>query len=131
MRKVELKRAWSDAKVTLGILRVLGSDHAPIYTLENPLRITNEDSRIPASTYHCIPHNSAKYPNTYEVLGVPNRVGILLHWGNTEKDTTGCILLGLESGNLQGEPAVLQSHAAFELFRNLIGQEGFYLEVRD
>lgn len=37
---------------------------------------------------------------TFEVAGVPGRSRILIHPGNTEEDTAGCILVGLRVGRL-------------------------------
>lgn len=113
------------------MLRVLGEPHNPLFTLENPKRIISTDSRVDSGSYHAVPHNSAKYPNTYEVLNVPNRTDILLHWGNTEKDTLGCILLGLEIGMLNTDPAVLHSHDALNYLRSLIGEGPFLLRILD
>lgn len=55
---------------------------------------------------------------TYEVSNVPGHTDILIHKGNTEADSHGCILLGLMFGNLNGVPAVLQSREAFDEFMN-------------
>lgn len=84
-------------------------------------------SCIPAGTYplrrtiyhkHGIP--------TFEVCGVPGRDRILIHPGNTEEDTQGCILLGLrrdklwvtdeDSGQRVQKHAVLGSKQAFALW---------------
>ena len=54
------------------------------------------------------------YP-TYEVL-VPDHERVLIHIGNLEEDSTGCVLLGMEFGELQGRPAVLLSRLAFREF---------------
>ncbi len=131
MKKVKIERNDISDKAIRGQLTIENICHDPIYTLENPKRDTNIDSCIPAGKYKCIPHNSTKYPDTYEILDVPERTAILLHWGNTEKDTLGCIILGEKLGNLNGEPAVLGSKVCYERFRELIGKESFDLEIID
>lgn len=131
MKHITITRAWADERVTLGMLKVAGESHNPIFTLENPKRASKEDSCIPCGFYTCVPHNSAKYPGTYEVISVPNRTGILIHWGNTEVDTNGCILVGLELGNMGINPAVLHSHDGLRYLRSLIGEGQFSLELRD
>lgn len=56
---------------------------------------------------------------TFRLQDVPGRSGILFHIGNTEKDTQGCILLGLKLGALGGAPGVSESKIAFEKFLTL------------
>ena len=49
---------------------------------------------IPKGSYTLVRHWSRKFPYIHlQLLDVPNRSGILIHAGNTPKDTSGCILL--------------------------------------
>lgn len=82
-----------------------------------------EISCIPPGTYQCIPHNSPDHPNTWEVTGVPNRAAILIHNGNTAKDTEGCVLVGENFGELNGLPAILNSNHALMQLRTLLPPE--------
>lgn len=127
--EVIIKRGWADARATLGMLQVKGETHDPIFTLENPERDAKADSRIPAGFYTCIPYSGQKYKDVYLVQNVPGRTAILFHWGNFEKDTLGCILLGDGAGMLDGKPAVVNSLAAFQRFRYLIGDRPFDLTI--
>ena len=129
MSIVILKRAFSNDKVTLGMISVDGLEHDPIYTLENPIRETSKDSRIPYGIYNCIPYSGTKYKNVYLVEDVPGRTAILFHWGNTEKDTEGCILVGLRTGKISGQDAVLDSRKAFNYFKSLVGEKPFKLVI--
>lgn len=129
MTVVFLKRAFSNKEVTLGMLTIGDGEHDPVYTLENPQRETSKDSRIPAGIYTCEPYSGTKYKNVYIVKDVLGRSAILFHWGNTEKHTEGCILVGLSSGELSGKPAVLNSKSAFNYFRGLVGEKPFKLVV--
>lgn len=106
-------------------------NYNPIFTLENPLRATNVDNRIPAGIYECKPYSGTKFQNVYLVEGVPGRSTILIHWGNFAKDTEGCILVGLESGVLMNEPAVMHSKKAFDYLREIVGNDKFVLHVRE
>jgi hypothetical protein len=144
MKQVKLTRSTHLSQATIGVLTVsrvtynpIGDetihfiDHAPIFTLENPKRKTKVDDRIPAGTYTCKPFSGAKYKNVYQVMDVPGRSAILLHHGNTEADTLGCILLGNRVGEINGQPAVLDSKNCFKRFRELIGASEFTLVVED
>lgn len=128
---LKLKRTHHLETATLGILTIAGVKTDAIYTLENPLRSTDKDNRIPAGTYACRPYNGQKYKDVYEVMNVPNRSAILIHWGNTAKDTEGCLLLGNKIGKIGTEPAVLESKRCFERFRSLIGKNNFTLVIED
>ena len=100
-------------------------------------------SRVPPGLYLCkrtvyMKHNV----ETYDVTGVPGRNRILFHWGNTEEDTQGCILLGTAFGRLRVQDeetgkrrlklAVLYSLHAFKAFmRKLDSAPEFLLRIVD
>lgn len=93
-----------------------------------------EISCIPAGRYHAFyrtPENTpttVKYMGVYELMDVPHREAILIHGGNVEEHTKGCILLGETVGALDvaidedtGEEnvrkgAVLHSQRALKAF---------------
>jgi hypothetical protein len=129
--QVKIKRTSHLPTATLGTLTIEGVKTDAIYTLENPKRATDKDSRIPAGVYKCKPYSGARYKDVYIIENVPNRTAILFHFGNTEKDTLGCILLGNRIGKIGSEPAVLESKRCFERFRSLIGKQEFTLTIED
>jgi len=63
----------------------------------------------------------------FEVADVPGHTDVLIHPGNTIKDTKGCILVGLRR---EGE-AVLQSRKALEELHRLLGDSSAILEVQN
>lgn len=130
MITVKLKRTQHLPTATLGTLTIEGVKTDPIYTLENPLRKTDKDNRIPAGSYTCIPYSGTKYKDVYLVKDVPNRSAILLHYGNFESDTLGCVLLGNKQVT-SPKPAVLDSRMCFARFRSLIGKQEFTLVIED
>jgi len=100
-------------------------------------------SCIPPGTYRCVRtrYYAGGY-DTYEVTGVPGRARILIHVGNTEENTDGCILLGSrfgvltvrdeESGQTRPKLAVLESKRAFDDFmRELAGAREFTLVIEE
>jgi len=128
--KITLVRGFSDSTVTLGFLQSDDVEHNPIFTLENPLRATAKDSLIPGGAYICRPYSSKRFPDCWEVHNVPGRTKILIHAGNNEADTTGCILVGLAAGVINDQPSVLHSRLAMDMLRKLIGKSDFILEIK-
>jgi hypothetical protein len=131
MVEVILQRAWCDKRATLGILTVVGKEHNPFFTLENPLRETNKDSRIPAGEYVCAPYSGAKFKDVYILKDVPDRTFILIHPGNFESDTEGCILVGKSAGSSVRGPAVFESKYALQDLKAILGKAEFKLKIFD
>lgn len=132
MKIVTLQRAFMDDDITLGILKVQGVDHKPIYTLENPW-IDNKPyvSCVPPDSYVCEKFNGMRFKDVWQLMGVIDRSSILIHHGNTENDTSGCILVGMNAGYLHGEIAVLESRDAMDLLRKLLGKKSFILQIKE
>lgn len=89
-----------------------------------------QKSCIPIGTYNVIPHNSPSHPGTWEIVDVPERSAILIHNGNTENDSLGCILVGDSFGTIGGYPAVLNSNATLQKLRSIFPATGFTLTIR-
>jgi len=130
LKLVVLQRAWQDKRATIGALTIVGTTHDPIFTLENPDRGSAEDSRIPAGKYICAPYSGTKFKNVYIINDVPCRSAILIHSGNSEKDTRGCVLLGSGATMMWRDPAVTSSKDAFQRFAGLIGEQQFQLIIK-
>jgi len=126
--KLTLMRDFQDSEATLG--RLFFNDSPVCYTLEHPWRDNQvKISCIPLGAYQGqvlpSPHFKRDLP---ELLNVPGRSQILMHVGNTTKDTLGCILLGL-SRNIE-EHSIGQSRAATQaLLDQLAEYDGFTLTV--
>lgn len=74
-----------------GVMSLNGS--ALCHTLEKFSRI------IPPGTYELVLNLSPKFGRyMWYLKDVPRRVGIMIHAGNTLKDTNGCILVGERDG---------------------------------
>lgn len=93
-------------------------------TLEHAYVGTNEPisyvPKLPPGEYLCVKgmHQLAHMNQpfeTFEIIDVPGHSNILLHVGNTNDDSEGCVLLGCsQSGNM-----ILESRKAFEAFMQL------------
>jgi hypothetical protein len=137
---IEVIRSVYTDDGTFGTLSLDGVPFA--VTLENPW-INNQPfvSCIPAGTYRAKRcrssaeydyRDSPKYGNTFVIENVENRSKILFHWGNLEKHTQGCILVGSYFGQLGSEPAVLNSRRAFNIMmKKLKNVESFTCMIRD
>ena len=110
--KLELYRFSSQNESTLGILYLLNNETNQkdflCFTLEDEKREVKVygETRIPEGTYKIEYRKEGGYHNKYtkrfpsihrgmlEVRDVPNFTHILLHCGNTDSDTDGCLLVG-------------------------------------
>lgn len=69
------------------------TQNTPLTTI-NKIKIPNETA-IPTGTYKVVVNMSPRFKrNLPRLLNVPGFDGILIHRGNTEKDTSGCIIVG-------------------------------------
>jgi len=125
---MKLVRYYSGDDCTLGVLT--GDDGFYLFTLENPWKDNQPNiSCIPAGTYNVVPYSGTKYQNVWKLENVEGREAILIHWGNTEKNTEGCILVGANVGMLGGEKAVLSSRKAIGMLRDC--SASFTLTIKD
>ena len=119
MKTLRLIRVTEHAGATFGVLCI---DEAPEFlTVEDAWR-SNETkvSCNPVGRYKIIRHKSPRFGNVYKVLDVPEREHILIHAGNTHRDTEGCILLGMQYGKIGSDSAILASRSAFLQFMKLM-----------
>lgn len=77
------------------------------------------ETRIPEGTYVVGKRYSPKFTPIYDhemlwIKDVPGFEFILLHPGNTDDDTEGCLCVGTEPDYIKGQRAVLNSRAAYK-----------------
>lgn len=48
------------------------------------------------------------------LLNIPNFEYVLIHWGNTDDDTDGCLIVGNSLGIIKGQEAVLNSRITYQ-----------------
>ena len=104
--KLRLERKYFKETYTIGNLYINGSFFSN--TLEDKNRDVNKNGKfdngetkiygetcIPFGTYKVILTRSPKFKRELpRLLNVPSFEGVLIHRGNTAKDSAGCILIG-------------------------------------
>lgn len=106
-----LKRKWFDNDCTIGELYIDGK--LECFTLEDTCRKEKikDITAIPPGKYELIINFSNRFQKRMPLLlNVPNFSGIRIHKGNTDSDTSGCILVG----NTKGVSFIGESALAFD-----------------
>ena len=125
--RINVERISSDTNSTISTISV---DHNFVcFGLEDEFREekVSAETRIPEGTYQVglrtvggfHKRYSTKFPDFHkgmlQILDVPEFEHILIHIGNTEKDTAGCLLTGMIADANKGSMKVTQSTKAYEL----------------
>lgn len=132
MKEVQILRVVKRDDGVFGIFMV---DMYPIcLTVERPW-LNNQIgiSCIPNGQYVCRRVNSPKFGDTFEVTNVSGRSEILLHSGNIDDDSHGCIILGENFEPWKtGQLSLASSKIAFSQFlREMEGQNQFTLTIKE
>lgn len=127
---LELTRMETNATCTLGVLTM--NKQLFCYILEPPKRENERGlSCIPTGQYICKRYDSKKYLRPcLEIHNVPGRDYISMHYGNTAKNTKGCLITGTYTGYLGGKRAVLRSKAALDALMSEI-RDICHLTIRE
>lgn len=135
--KLSLRRKFKGSRYTIGDLSI--DDTFFCNTIEDVVRElpdscpdtsrwvpckckekTYARTAIPAGTYKITLEQSSKFKRKMPYLhNVPHFLGILIHWGNTETDSAGCIIVG--ENTVKGK--VLNSRATFKKLYALLEKE--------
>jgi len=115
---IRVLRIDGDAQRTIGLLVVDGVFHG--YSLEDAVRTGPKvpgHTAIPTGRYRVTVTMSQQF-KTYLplLLDVPGFEGIRIHAGNTDADTSGCILVGTS----RSPDAILESRSALLLLQRQI-----------
>ncbi|EAJ4584011.1 hypothetical protein DCV17_00320 [Campylobacter jejuni] len=135
--KVTINRRYTGKTCVIGKFKVLDDDDKILFecfALEEDKEglESGKDLRIPEGNYNLKRHSPSRFENTLRSItkkdddtminvyndDVPSSRAILIHWGNTDKDTQGCILLGLTKDN--NNESVGQSRQACKEFYDLM-----------
>ncbi|EGB1383065.1 DUF5675 family protein [Campylobacter coli] len=135
--KITINRRYTGKTCVIGKFKVLDDDDKILFecfALEEDKEglESGKDLRIPEGNYNLKRHSPSRFENTLRSItkkdddtminvyndDVPSSRAILIHWGNTDKDTQGCILLGLTKDN--NNESVGQSRQACKEFYDLM-----------
>ena len=131
-----LNRLYDNGSDTLGILYYFDINDSLryVFTLEDEYREIKKygETRIPAGQYQIKLRTEGGFYNRYcnhknltirkltkeygmlEIIGIPNYKYVLIHIGNDEDDTAGCVLIGNEAKNNSiGRGAIFSSTLAY------------------
>lgn len=132
--KLTVNRFHSDKEATLSTILLDGK--FVCFGLEDEFREVkvSGETRIPAGTYNIGIRDVGGFHSRYssrfkdihkgmlEVLNVPNFKYILIHVGNTEKNTDGCLLVG-KNATTVGTPTTPASGPAYRELYSLVIEE--------
>ena len=145
--KLLLKRYSANNDSSGGLLFV--NDEFFCFTCEDEKRDVKvmHETRIPAGTYHIQLRDQGgmtqRYAERYEfhrgmlhLQNVPGFEWVYIHVGNTDDDTSGCILVGYTANHLDRENKIANSVLAYTDLYNLVllamGKgESIEIEIRD
>ena len=131
--RIDVHRFTSDGDATLSLVHVNGG--FVCFGLEDEYRAKKVmgETRIPAGRYRMklrtgspmAKQYAARFPDLHqgmlEILGVPGFTDILIHCGNTDDDTAGCLLVGMGATAYRMNMSLVGSALAYrELYRRVV-----------
>ncbi|ELX4766336.1 hypothetical protein SI907_001760 [Campylobacter coli] len=135
--KIKIIRRYTGKTCVIGKFKVLDDKEKILFecfSLEEDKEglESGKDLRIPEGIYDLKRHSPSRFENTLRSITkkdddtminvfnekVPFDRHILIHWGNTDKDTQGCILLGHTKDN--NNESIGQSRQACKEFYDLM-----------
>lgn len=122
METVYIHRVISNKNGTFGVMIY---DNKPIcVTCEDPWAKNKRlISCVPEGEYKVTKHNGDKYKDVWILNNVPDRSYILIHSGNTIRDTQGCILVGEYFTDFDGLPGIANSLPTLNKLRKKLPKE--------
>lgn len=115
--KLYLQRGFFTKESTGGLLIV--DETIECFTLEDQVRVQGKvmhETAIPFGIYEVVLSHSPKYGVLMpEIKNVPGFTGIRIHPGNTDEDTSGCLLVGQNMTIENNDIKITNSKIAFDL----------------
>jgi hypothetical protein len=129
---ITVNRIKSDDDTTISTVSV--DDRFVCFGLEDEFRVEKvvKETRIPSGHYRVGLHTAGsldaryrvKFPDFHRgmlhILDVPNFEAILIHIGNTDEDTAGCLLVGSGAVTQPGDMSLQGSTDAYKLLYPMV-----------
>jgi len=131
-----LTRELNQDKQTIGSLVIKNEEGKKLFSCKTLELAWNDNKKsescIPLGNYTVAPRQSAKYNKHYHILDVPGRSFILIHIGNYNTQTKGCILVGekLADINADGYKDVTNSKATLKKLLE-VAPKGFEITIKN
>lgn len=118
-------RLIDDGEATLGLLQLPKYNCFTLEDQEQPEGVkVDGETRIPAGRYEVIKRTHGRFYEAYkarwshgwalEIADVPGFTDILIHTGNKDEHTSGCLLVGY-GADISGEAEISRSRPAYEM----------------
>jgi hypothetical protein len=125
--KITVERFDFGSDDTIGKVFIDGKFYC--YCIEDEVRKVKVkgETCIPNGTYKVSKRHSPKFSPKFGhdmlwIKDVPGFEFILIHTGNTDNDTEGCLIVGMRIGQLEGQRAVLDSKTAYNKIYPIISK---------
>ena len=133
--EILVDRFVSDDDATIS--RILVNDSFVCFGLEDEFREdkVSGETRIPAGNYSIGLRTEGGFHNRYStrfreihrgmlhIQDVPDFEFILIHCGNTDEDTEGCLLVGSQAITTSGDMSITSSAAAYRILYPMVATE--------
>lgn len=131
--KILLDRTYKTDKQTIGRFYLLNDSNSVIDVWDS-LELPDKNnqvrvSRIPAGEYLAVLHRSPKFGKTLWLQNVPNRSEILVHKGNFHTDILGCILIGQDLRDINGD-GYMDVVSSANAMKEMLGHLGELKEIK-
>jgi len=149
--KLLLHRIHDNGDDTLGIMyyRDHYADLKYVYTLEDEYRKekVKGETRIPEGFYDVIARKGGRFYDAYskssvediraftqkygvlEIMNVPNFDAVLFHTGNTDKDSSACVLIADNANNNSAAPGYVSN--SMDAYSRFVTAVGFWLDKNE
>ena len=116
-------RLIDDGEATLGLLPLPRDNCFTLEDQHQDAKVAGE-TRIPAGRYEVVKRTHGRFYEAYkerwghawglEISDVPGFTDILIHTGNKDEHTAGCLLVGY-GADISGEAEISRSRSAYEM----------------
>ncbi len=133
---------WANDQETIGMLSIENKEECFVLEDQYQLDKVAGETRIPKNTYKIKLRTTGKMHDSYsekykwhkgmlELQNVPNFKYVYIHIGNTQNDTSGCLLVGRKATIRDGKVTIENSTEAYtEFYKKVMPYiDNLYLQI--